>query len=89
MLGRRPDGAPVWPGLAMALRRSLRDPMPWLMIGVWVVYLASLPLVFPDYLGMVVPLMRDFYLVLGGSTAWQVLVMPRLGAWSFACCCLC
>jgi hypothetical protein len=79
MLGRRPEGTGL-AGLAVALRRYLRDPMPWLMIGVWVVYLASLPLMFPDYLGMVAPLMRDFYQVPGGLTFWQVLVTPRMGA---------
>ncbi len=79
LLGRRPEGA-FLPGLGVALRRSLRDPMPRLMVGVWAVYLASLPLVFPDYLGTVVPLVWDFYLGLGGLSVWQVLVTPRMGA---------
>src|SRR6185436_3121750 len=76
-LGRRPAGA-VLPGLATALRHSLRDPVPWIMVGVWSAYLASLPLLFPDYLGTVVPLVWNFYLDLGGSSAWQVLLTPRL-----------
>jgi hypothetical protein len=77
LLGRRPEGA-FLTGLAAALRRSLHDPVPWLMVGVWAAYLASLPLVFPDYLGTVVPLVWNFYLDLGGSSAWQVLLTPRL-----------
>jgi hypothetical protein len=77
LFGRRPEGV-FLPGLAAALRHSLRDPVPWLMVGVWAAYLASLPLVFPDYLGTVVPLVWNFYLDLGGSSAWQVLLTPRL-----------
>ena len=48
------------------------------MVGVWSAYLASLPLLFPDYFGTVVPLVWNFYLDLGGSSAWQVLLTPRL-----------
>jgi hypothetical protein len=78
LLVRRPQGALV-PGLGVALRRSLRDPVPWLMVGVWVVYLASLPLVFPDYINVVVPLVWDFYLDLGDETVRQALLTPRMG----------
>jgi hypothetical protein len=77
LLARRPEGA-FLPGIALALRRSLRDPVPWLMVGVSAAYLASLPLLFPDYLGTVVPLVWNFYLDLGGSSAWRVLLTPRL-----------
>jgi hypothetical protein len=79
LLRRRPDGA-FLPGLGMAFRRSLRDPVPWLMVGLWAVYLVTLPLAFPDYLGTVAPLVGDFYLDLGGLTVAQVLMTPRLGA---------
>ena len=34
-------------------RETWRDPVPWLMAAVWLAYLASLPLVFPQYLGVV------------------------------------
>ncbi len=78
LLARRPQGAAFVPGLGLALRRSLRDPVPWLMVGVWVAYLASLPLLFPDYIATVVPLVWGFYL--GGLTVWQLLVTPSIGA---------
>jgi hypothetical protein len=66
-------------GWGAALRQTLRDPTLWLMSGVWVAYLASLPLIFPDYLGVVVPLVWDFYLDLGGLSAGEVLLVPRMG----------
>jgi hypothetical protein len=75
-------GVPALLELFLVLRRgwriSLRDPVPWIMVGVWVAYLASLPLIFPDYLGIVVPLVWDFYLDLGGLTASEVLLVPRM-----------
>jgi hypothetical protein len=70
--------APGRGGLGAALRASLRDAVPWTMAGVWLVYAASLPLVFPDYLNTVVPMVWDYYLVLGGLTFWEVLLVPRL-----------
>ncbi len=66
-------------GWGQALRQTLRDPTLWLLGGVWALYLASLPLLFPDYLGVVVPLVWDFYLDLGGLSAWEVLLVPRMG----------
>jgi hypothetical protein len=65
-------------GIGVALRRSLRDPVPWLMVGVWLAYLGSLPLLFPDYLGNVVPLASGADLDLGRATIWQVLATPRM-----------
>jgi hypothetical protein len=65
-------------GVAAGLRRSLRDPVPWTMAAVWAVYLISLPLVFSDYLDVVVPLVWNFYLDLGGLTALEVLLVPRM-----------
>lgn len=74
------------PGLVEALvllyrgpRRLLRDPVPWVMAGFWLAYLASLPLLFPDYLGEVVPLVWDYYLDLGSFAWWQVILTERLG----------
>jgi hypothetical protein len=75
-----PVGAGLRRGIAVAAARWVRDPVPWLMALVWALYLASLPLVFPDYFGTVVPLVWDFYLELGGYTIWQVLIVPRLAA---------
>jgi hypothetical protein len=79
LLARRPHGL-VLAGLAEALRRCLRDPVPWLMVAVWAAYLASLPLVFSDYLNIVLPLVWDFYLDLGDTTVIQMLLTPRMGA---------
>ncbi len=64
--------------IGVGWRRALRDPVPWVMAGVWLLYLASLPLVFSAYLDSVLPLVWDYYLDLGGLTMWQVLFVPRL-----------
>jgi len=53
--------------------------VPWAMAGLWLAYLASLPLFFPDYLGTVVPLVLHYYLDNGGQTPWGLLTLPRLG----------
>ncbi|MDB5371502.1 MAG: hypothetical protein JWP04_144, partial [Belnapia sp.] len=67
-------------GLGRAgLRRSLGDAVPWTMAAIWLLYLASIPVVFPDYFGHVLPLVWDFYLDLGGFAWWQVLLTERLG----------
>lgn len=82
ILGRIPPDAwsgrrPVW-GLARAVRTWVRDPAVWAMAAVWTVYLVSLPILFGDYLNVVVPLVLDHYLELGGTTLWQVLAGRRL-----------
>ena len=59
-------------------RQALRDPVPWAMAALWLGYLVSLPLVFPAYLGTVVPLVLEYYLDNGGQTAWGLLLQPRL-----------
>jgi hypothetical protein len=64
--------------IAVGWRRGLRDPVPWTMAAVWLVYLASLPLVFSAYLDSVLPLVWDYYLDLGGLTMVQVLFVPRM-----------
>lgn len=76
----------AFPGLVEALvllqrgpGRALRDPVPWTLAGVWLAYLTSLPLLFPDYLGQVMPLVWDYYLDLGGFAWWQVILTERLG----------
>ncbi len=66
-------------GWRVAILQTLRDPVIWLMAGVWSAYLASLPFLFPDYLGVVVPLVWDFYLDLGGLSVGEVLLVPRMG----------
>lgn len=64
------------PGLAVALR----DPVPWLMAGFWAAYLAGIVLFFPDYFGRVVPLVFDWYLDLGGTPWWRVLLTDLTGS---------
>lgn len=58
---------------------ALRDRLPWVMAAIWALYLASLPLFFPDYLGFVVPLVMDFYLANGGIGLFDVLLTNQLG----------
>ena len=74
-------GIPALVELALLLTSglaALRDRTPWVMAAVWVVYIASLPLVFHDYLYSVLPLVWDFYLDEGGLTPLEVLLTPRL-----------
>ncbi|WP_426956888.1 hypothetical protein [Muricoccus radiodurans] len=61
------------------LGRSLRDPVPWLMAGVWVLYLASIPILFPDYFGHVVPLVWSYYVDLGGLSGFRVFLVEEMG----------
>jgi len=58
---------------------AVRDSVPWTMAAVWLAYLAVLPLIFPAYLGHVLPLVWDYYLDLGGFSWWQVILTERLG----------
>jgi hypothetical protein len=53
---------------------ALRDPLPWGMAAVWLLYLASLPLLFPAYLDFVLPLVMGFYLANGGVGLFDVLM---------------
>ena len=57
---------------------AFRDKVPWTMAGVWVAYAVSLPVVFPNYLNVVLPLVWDFYLDLGDLSPWQELLVPRM-----------
>ncbi len=57
---------------------SLRDPVPWAMAAVWLSYLATLPVLFPEYLRSVVPLIWDYYLANGGLTVGAMLLVPRM-----------
>lgn len=66
------------PGWLVAVRATLRDPVPWTMAAVWAVYLASLPLLFPQYLRFVVPLVWEFYLDEGPTTVADLFVQPRM-----------
>ena len=62
-----------WPA---ARRASLRDPVPWSMALVWAAYAASLPLLFPQYLNFVVPLVWAVHVV-PPSTVFSIIpLMP-------------
>jgi hypothetical protein len=60
--------------------QAMRDPLPWGMAATWLLYLASLPLLFPAYLDFVVPLVMGFYLDNGGISLFDVLLTERFGA---------
>jgi len=68
---RRLEGGQAW-------RRTWRDPVVLGMGCVWLAYAISLPLVFSDYLDVVVPLVWDFYVDLGGLSVWDVVLLPRM-----------
>jgi hypothetical protein len=61
--------------LSRGWRSQLRDPVPWLMAAVWATYLVSLPLLFPDYLKIVLPMIAGSYL---GGSVWETAQTPRL-----------
>ncbi|RVT96665.1 hypothetical protein EOD42_09615 [Rhodovarius crocodyli] len=68
----------LWVLCCLGPRRWLADPVPWIMGGIWVLYLISLPLLFPAYFAHVVPLVWDYYVSLGGLNWWQVLFLDSL-----------
>lgn len=59
---------------------ALRDPAPWAMAGIWLLYLGAIPVFFPDYFGHVVPLVWDWYVDLGGVPWWRVLLTEVMGS---------
>lgn len=61
-----------------SLRVRLRDSVAWLMVLIWLLYLASLPWLFPDYLGVVVPLVWELYLTPGPVSLFGVVLVPHL-----------
>ncbi|PZW39850.1 hypothetical protein C8P66_12753 [Humitalea rosea] len=71
-------------GWRRGLRTSLRDPVPWLMAGIWTAYLAAIPLFFADYFDYVVPLVWSYYVDLGVFTFWNVLLASQLGTSALA-----
>jgi hypothetical protein len=61
---------------SLGWRSYLRDPVPWGMAAIWAIYLASLPLLFPGYLTVVLPLVSAYYV---GGTVWETVQgEPRL-----------
>jgi hypothetical protein len=59
---------------------AFKDPLPWSMAAVWLLYLATLPLIFPAYLDVVLPLATQFYVGNGGLDLANVLLTERFGA---------
>ncbi|MDQ1081736.1 hypothetical protein [Pseudoroseomonas cervicalis] len=60
--------------------RPLLDPVPWGMAALWLAYLALIHFVFPAYFENIVPLVRDWYLDLGGAPWWAVLLTAPTGS---------
>lgn len=60
--------------------RALRDPVPWLMLAVWLLYLAAIPVFFPAYFREVVPLAWAVYADIHGPGPWRVLLTDVMGA---------
>jgi hypothetical protein len=61
-------------------RRALRDPVPAVMAAFWLLYLASIPIFFPAYLRVVVPLAWEIYADIHGAGPLSVLVTDLMGA---------
>ncbi|NMJ41779.1 hypothetical protein GWK16_11035 [Roseomonas sp. JC162] len=68
----------VW--LRRGTGKARRDPVPWLMLGVWVAYLAAIPVFFPAYVWQILPLAWEFYGDIHGPGPWRVLVADVMGA---------
>jgi hypothetical protein len=64
--------------LVLGPRAAMRDPVPWTMAAIWAAYVALLPVLFPDYIDFVLPLVWSDYLALGDLSVWQMILLPRL-----------
>ena len=64
-------------------RAYLRNAVPWIMGAAWIAYAASLPILFPEYLRVVVPLAVGNYISLSDLAAWQMalLLLPFPLVW--------
>lgn len=60
-------------------RRTLGDPVPWLIAAVTLLHAALLVFVTPAYLTNVLPIIWDSYNLMGGIAWYQVLLGPVLG----------
>jgi hypothetical protein len=63
--------------------RALRDPVPWLMAGIWLAYLLAVLAWFPAYGRQVLPFAWAVYGDIHGPGPWGVLVTDMLGAAAF------
>jgi hypothetical protein len=61
-------------------RDALRDPVPWLMAGIWTLYLLVVALGFPAYWHGILPYAWEVYGDIHGPGRWAVLVTDMLGA---------
>jgi len=68
-------------------RAGLRDPLPWLMGGLWALYGLAILLLFPDYLSLIGVLLST-YDAHGGDSTWSVLWGPILAPVALAALCL-
>src|SRR5262249_4252133 len=57
--------------VTLGLRAYLRNPVPWIMIALWAIYAVSVPLFFPDYLTVVLPLAAGNYITLTHTSLWR------------------
>ncbi len=59
-------------------RDAARDPLPWAMAAVWVLYMAVVMAWFPDYLRHTLPLARSAYVSLQAVSASSILLTDRV-----------
>jgi hypothetical protein len=70
-------------GLVMWRRgaaRALRDPVPWLMVLIWVAYLLLVLIAFPAFHQRILPFAWEVYGGIHGPGPWRVLVTDMMGA---------
>lgn len=71
------EGLVLWRRGAKA---GLRDPVPWLMVAIWAVYLLVVAVGFPVYWQAILPFAWDVYGGIHGTGRWAVLVTDMMGA---------
>lgn len=75
----------AWAALRQGrLARALRDPVPWGMALLWLVYLALIGLCFPAYFDTIIPLVRDEYLGFAGASLGEALLGVHLSSATIA-----
>ena len=71
------------------LGAAFRDAVPWGLAALWGAYLALIVFGFPAYFGQVVPLVWDYYVGLGDTSFWQLMLTEELFTASLMTFCLC
>jgi hypothetical protein len=64
--------------LTRGYRQALRDPVPWVMGAIFVLYLVWVMIFLPDYLSHIVPIAQGFYTHVSGEGLWSSSVIPTL-----------